>query len=111
MPGDAPWSSRQVAASADPLVDFTARLRSLPSHEWVDEVRRDQANRWRSGQRILLEDYFQCCPELTQNEENTLVLIVGEAIPESNLGGLPAAFSSLGRAHSPSASIGSVVAQ
>ena len=86
MPGDDSWSSRPVPASAHQLADFASRLRSLPSHEWVDEVRRDQSNRWRSGQRILLEDYFQCCPELTQNEEDTLVLIVGEAILRRKMG-------------------------
>ena len=52
----------------------------------MDEVRRDQARRWRSGDRILLEDYFQCCPELTQSEEDTLVLIIGEALLRRKMG-------------------------
>jgi hypothetical protein len=52
----------------------------------LDEVRRDQVARWRSGQFILLEEHLRGCPELTQNAEDTLVLIVGEILLRRKLG-------------------------
>jgi WD40 repeat protein/tRNA A-37 threonylcarbamoyl transferase component Bud32 len=75
-----------VASPSESVDDFMSRLRLRPREEWLDEVRRDQAARWRSGQFILLEDYLRGCPELTQHEEDTLVLIVGEMLLRRKLG-------------------------
>jgi hypothetical protein len=71
------------APGAEPpesVEDCVSRIRGRPRQDWVDEVRRDQAARWSSGQRVLVEEYLRCCPELTEDEEDTLVLICGEIL-------------------------------
>jgi WD40 repeat protein/serine/threonine protein kinase len=73
-------SRPSLASQHKSINDFLAELRERPRDEWLDDVRRDQAERWRVGQRILLEDYLGRCPEVGQNEEDTLVLIVGEIL-------------------------------
>jgi WD40 repeat protein/tRNA A-37 threonylcarbamoyl transferase component Bud32 len=69
---------------------FASRLQSQPRDLWVEEVRRDQADRWRSGNRPLIDEYLQSCPELCDNDEDLLVLIVGELLLRRQFGENPA---------------------
>jgi hypothetical protein len=66
----------------NPILDTESlsRIRGRPRREWVDEVRRDQSARWTSGQHVTVEEYLKCLPELTEDEEDTLVLICGEIL-------------------------------
>jgi tRNA A-37 threonylcarbamoyl transferase component Bud32 len=53
-------------------------IQRRPREDWLVELRRDQAARWRAGEPVLAEEYFRCLPELAGNEEDALVLIFGE---------------------------------
>jgi WD40 repeat protein/tRNA A-37 threonylcarbamoyl transferase component Bud32 len=86
MRGEVSDLSRDVSASAESLDEFISRLRMQPAHDRVDQVRWDQANRWRVGHPVLLEDYLRCCPELAHDQENMLVLIVGEMLLRRRMG-------------------------
>jgi serine/threonine-protein kinase len=53
-------------------------VREFSRSVWLDLVRRDQCERWRSGRRVSAETYFQLLPELRSDREEMLVLICGE---------------------------------
>jgi tRNA A-37 threonylcarbamoyl transferase component Bud32 len=55
-----------------------SRIQQGPREHWLAELRSDQAARWRSGRPVLVEEYLRDWPELTGDEEDTLVLICGE---------------------------------
>lgn len=52
--------------------------RSWPRGNWLELVRRDQCERWRSGNRVRAETYFELLPELRANREDAVVLVCGE---------------------------------
>ena len=67
--------STSTVASIDAAISAVRKFsRSL----WLDLVRRDQCERWRSGGRALAETYFDLLPELRADREDMLVLICGE---------------------------------
>jgi serine/threonine protein kinase/thioredoxin-like negative regulator of GroEL len=53
-------------------------VRGFSRSAWLDLVRRDQCERWRSGGRAGAESYFDLLPELRADREDMLVLICGE---------------------------------
>jgi serine/threonine protein kinase len=55
----------------------------------VETLRADQAQRWRSGGRLLAEAYLGAFPQLAASAEDALVLIWGEALLRSELGEAP----------------------
>jgi hypothetical protein len=57
---------------------WIAKVRGLPPEFWVDEIHRDQTERWAYGNQVFLEEYLRHFPELTRDEEDLLVLIGGE---------------------------------
>jgi tetratricopeptide (TPR) repeat protein/WD40 repeat protein/tRNA A-37 threonylcarbamoyl transferase component Bud32 len=61
----------------------------LPLHRLVEELRADQARRWRAGQRLLAEAYLGAFPQLASSAEDALVLIWGEALLRRELGDAP----------------------
>jgi WD40 repeat protein/tRNA A-37 threonylcarbamoyl transferase component Bud32 len=73
----------QTATSLDEVI---ARLHRVARESWVEELHRDQANRWAAGEQVFAEDYLQRCPELAECEEDALVLICGEMQLRRNAG-------------------------
>jgi tetratricopeptide (TPR) repeat protein len=53
-------------------------VRRLARANWLDLVRRDQCERWRSGSDVRAESYFELLPELRAEREDAIVLVCGE---------------------------------
>jgi serine/threonine protein kinase len=71
------------------LAALVARCAALPLPRLVEAVRADQAQRWRAGQRLLVEAYLGAFPALAASAEDALVLIWGEALLRRELGEAP----------------------
>jgi serine/threonine protein kinase len=71
------------------LADLVARCRGLPLPRLVEELRADQARRWRSGRRLGAEAYLGAFPALAASAEDALVLVWGEALLRFELGEAP----------------------
>ncbi len=67
-----------------------AAVRHFSRPHWLDLVRRDQCDRWRSGQGVWAETYFESLPELRAVSEDALVLICGEVHLRREIGDAPA---------------------
>jgi WD40 repeat protein/tRNA A-37 threonylcarbamoyl transferase component Bud32 len=62
------------------LADLVVHCRGQPLPRLVEELRADQARRWRDGQRLLAEAYLSALPALGASAEDALVLIWGEVL-------------------------------
>jgi serine/threonine-protein kinase len=67
--------SDSAVASIDAAI---SAVKKFSRSAWLDLVRRDQCERWRSGGRTRAEEYFDLLPELRADREEVLVLICGE---------------------------------
>jgi tetratricopeptide (TPR) repeat protein/predicted Ser/Thr protein kinase len=73
--------SDSISAPANPSIDRALlAARTWPRANWLDLVRRDQCERWRSGNNVLAETYFELLPELRANHEDAIVLVCGEML-------------------------------
>jgi tetratricopeptide (TPR) repeat protein len=66
-----PFAVASIEAAISTVREFSRTV-------WLDLVRRDQCERWRSGRRAAAEAYFDLLPELREDREEMLVLICGE---------------------------------
>jgi serine/threonine protein kinase len=66
-----------------------SRCRGLPPARLVEELRADQARRWRAGQRLPAEAYLEAFPPLAASAEDALVLIWGEVLLRLERGDTP----------------------
>jgi tRNA A-37 threonylcarbamoyl transferase component Bud32 len=71
------------------LADLVSRCQGLPLPRLVEELRADQARRWRAGQRLLAEAYLEVFPALASSAEDALVLVWGEALLRFERGEAP----------------------
>lgn len=85
MRDDATGSRRRSLPEAE-LDAFLSGLKDCAAGERIDAVRSDQARRWQTGRPTLVEEYVAPCPDLAADEEDLLVLIVGEALLRRSLG-------------------------
>src|SRR5262245_13493342 len=53
-------------------------VRRLSRSNWLEVVRRDQCERWRSGEKVQAESYFVRLPELRADRDDAVVLVCGE---------------------------------
>jgi hypothetical protein len=61
-----------------PIDATLSAVRVCSRSAWLDLARRDQCERWRSGNHTRAETYFDLLPELRADREDMLVLIGGE---------------------------------
>ena len=66
-----------------------AAVRQFSRSKWLDLLRHDQCDRWRSGQQVRVETYFDSLGELRAAAEEALVLICGEVHLRRELGQAP----------------------
>jgi tetratricopeptide (TPR) repeat protein/predicted Ser/Thr protein kinase len=72
-------SSVSTASPTYPSVnEAILAARTWPRPHWLDLVRRDQCERWRSGDKVPAEVYFNLLPELRATREDAIVLVCGE---------------------------------
>lgn len=55
-------------------------LRCLPPVQLVEVLRADQSMRWRAGDPVRAEAYFEAFPQLLDSPEDALVLLTGEIL-------------------------------
>jgi tetratricopeptide (TPR) repeat protein/predicted Ser/Thr protein kinase len=80
--------SDSVSAPAYPSIDKAIlAARTWPRANWLDLVRRDQCERWRSGHHVRAESYFELLPELRASREEAIVLVCGEMQLRTEVGG------------------------
>jgi hypothetical protein len=71
------------------LGDFPIRAANLDSGELLSAIRVDLEDRWRHGQGIAVEEYFQQIPRLRGQEEISLDLIYCEVLLREEVGEVP----------------------
>jgi hypothetical protein len=69
--------------------DLVAACGHLPPARLVEELRADQARRWRAGQRLPAEAYLAAFPTLASSAEDALVLVWGEVLLRLEAGEAP----------------------
>ncbi|MEX2114277.1 MAG: protein kinase [Pirellulales bacterium] len=84
-------------SAADSVEAATEIVRRFSRTLWLDLVRRDQSERWRSGVGVPAERYFQLLPELRQESEDALILVCGEARCRCAAGQRPSLAEYVGR--------------
>lgn len=60
------------------LDQLAEQLAGMPALEQVLQLQHDQENRWKTGERLLVEEYLRRFPSLHEEPENLLVLILSE---------------------------------
>ncbi|HEV2971299.1 MAG TPA: protein kinase [Pirellulales bacterium] len=75
MAADAQTDLSHAAASLNAAI---SSVREFPRSVWMELLRRDQCERWRSGRRTPVEIYIDLLPELSADREDILILISGE---------------------------------
>src|SRR5262249_24344926 len=71
------------------LAEPVAASGQLPLARLVQELRADQARRWRAGQRLPAEAYLDAFPALAASAEDALVLVCGEVLLPQERGEAP----------------------
>lgn len=81
---------RSPGAALPSLDDAMSEVRMHPRAEWMNLIRSDQSQRWRQRSGRNAEEYFRRLPELSEDGEETLVIINGEILLRTEIGEDPA---------------------